>query len=110
MPLYLTRFSHTPETWQRLIDRPEDRREAVGALAESFGGKLHGLWYAFGEYDGYVLLEAPDNASAAAALIAVAGSGAFRSVETTVLIPVEEGLEALRKAREIEYRPPGGAS
>ena len=23
MPLYLTRFSYTPETWARLIDKPE---------------------------------------------------------------------------------------
>ncbi len=29
MPLYLTRFSYTPETWARLIDNPEDRREAA---------------------------------------------------------------------------------
>jgi hypothetical protein len=28
MPLYLTRFSYTPETWARLIAKPEDRREA----------------------------------------------------------------------------------
>src|ERR671919_335053 len=28
MPLYLTRFSYTPETWARLIGNPEDRRLA----------------------------------------------------------------------------------
>jgi hypothetical protein len=30
MPLYLTRFSYTPETWARLIADPEDRRKAAG--------------------------------------------------------------------------------
>jgi hypothetical protein len=29
MPLYLTRFSYTPETWARLIGNPEDRRKAA---------------------------------------------------------------------------------
>jgi GYD domain len=48
MPLYLTRFSYTPETWARLIDTPEDRRNAAQSYIESVGGKLHGFWYAFG--------------------------------------------------------------
>ena len=63
MPLYLTRFSYTPETWARLIDNPEDRREAAQSYIESVGGKLHGFWYAFGAHDGYNLWEAPDNVS-----------------------------------------------
>jgi len=29
MPLYLTRFSYTPETWAKLIKNPEDRRAAA---------------------------------------------------------------------------------
>ncbi|RWF73020.1 MAG: GYD family protein, partial [Mesorhizobium sp.] len=29
MPMYLSRFSYTPETWARLIENPEDRREAA---------------------------------------------------------------------------------
>ena len=48
MPLYLTKFSYTPETWARLIDKPEDRRKAAQSYIESVGGKLHGFWYAFG--------------------------------------------------------------
>lgn len=52
MAMYLTRFSYTPETWARMIEKPEDRREAARAYIESVGGKLHGFWYAFGEHDG----------------------------------------------------------
>ena len=44
MPLYLTRFSYTPETWARLIDAPEDRREAARTYIESVGGQLHRFW------------------------------------------------------------------
>jgi hypothetical protein len=38
----------------------------------------------------------------------VAASGAFSSLSTTVLLSVEETLEALARAQKIAYRPPGG--
>jgi len=107
MALYLTRFSYTPETWARLVQSPEDRRAAATRYIEAVGGKLHGFWYAFGEHDGYNLWEAPDNVSMAATAIALSGGGALRSVETTVLLTVEETLEAMRQAASISYRPPG---
>jgi uncharacterized protein with GYD domain len=107
MPLYLSKFSYTPETWGRLINNPEDRRKAAQAYIESVGGKLHGFWYAFGSHDGYNLWEAPDNVSMAAVALAISGGGALSSLETTVLMSVEETMEALQKAGEIKYRPPG---
>jgi uncharacterized protein with GYD domain len=106
MPFYLTKFSYTPETWARLIGNPEDRRKAAQEYIESVGGKLHGFWYAFGERDGYNLWEAPDNVSMAAVALAIGGGGALSSIETTVLLTVEETMEALRKAGEVQYRPP----
>ncbi len=107
MALYLTRFSYTPETWARLTQNPEDRREAARTYIESVGGKLHGFWYAFGEYDGYNLWEAPDNVSMAAVVLAIGGGGALSKVETTPLLTVEETLEALGRAKSIGYRKPG---
>src|SRR5688572_12236348 len=107
MPLYLTRFSYTPATWARLIGHPEDRRKAAQTYIESVGGTLHGFWYAFGAHDAYTLWEAPDNVSMAAVALAVTGGGALSSLETTVLLTVDETLDALRKAKEIQYRPPG---
>jgi uncharacterized protein with GYD domain len=107
MAMYLTRFSYTPETWARLVKNPEDRRAAAKSYIESVGGRLHGFWYAFGQHDGYNLWEAPDNVSMAAAAIAIGGGGAVSSLETTVLLTVEETLEALGKAGDIAYSPPG---
>ena len=107
MPFYLTRFSYTPETWARLMKTPEDRRAAATQYIEAVGGKLHGFWYAFGEHDGYNLWEAPDNVSMAATAIAISGGGALSEFQTTVLLTVEETLEALKRASAITYRPPG---
>ena len=106
MPLYLSRFSYTPETWARLISNPEDRRQAAQSYIESVGGKLHGFWYAFGAYDGINLWEAPDDVSMAAVALAIGSGGALSSIETTVLLSVEDTLEALRKAQGIGYRAP----
>src|SRR5437764_9777212 len=107
MPLYLSRFSYTSETWARLIGNPEDRRNAAQSYIESVGGKLHGFWYAFGTHDGYNLWEAPDNVSMAAVALAISSGGALSSFETTVLLTVEETIDALRTAGQIQYRPPG---
>ena len=107
MPLYLSKFSYTPETWARLIGNPEDRRAAAQAYIESVGGKLHGFWYAMGTHDGYNLWEAPDNVSMAAVALAISAGGALSSFETTVLLSVEDTLAALRKAGQVRYQPPG---
>ncbi|MEX2030535.1 MAG: GYD domain-containing protein [Anaerolineales bacterium] len=107
MPVYLSKFSYTPETWARLIGNPEDRRKAAQTYVESVGGKLHGFWYAFGTHDGYTLWEAPDNVSMAAVSIALAAGGAIKSLDTTVLLTVEETISALNKAGKVKYKPPG---
>jgi uncharacterized protein with GYD domain len=107
MPLYLSKFSYTSETWARLIANPEDRRTAAQSYIEQVGGKLHGFWYAFGTHDGYNLWEAPDNVSMAAVALAIGGGGALSSIETTVLLTVDETMDALRKAGQVQYRAPG---
>jgi len=106
MPLYLIRFGYTPEEWAKTIMGPEDRRQTVGPLLEAIGGKLHGLWYAFGKYDGYALAEAPDNTATAGVVLSLSSSGKFRSLSTTVLLTVEETLDALRGAQAAAARQP----
>jgi uncharacterized protein with GYD domain len=107
MPLYLGRFSYTTDALKALLDQPQDRSTAAREVAESLGGKLLGFWYAFGEFDGVFLMEAPDNASAAALAIAVGAGGALSELETTVLLDMDEAQDAMRKAAAATYRPPG---
>ncbi len=107
MPFYLTRFSYTPATWARPVQNPEDRRGAAARYVGAVGGTLHGFWYGFGEYDAYNLWEAPDNVSMAAVALAIGSGGSVTSLETTVLMTVEDTLTALRTAQDVKYRPPG---
>ena len=43
----------------------------------------------------------------AAVALAISGGGALSSFETTVLLSVEETMDAMRKADQIRYRAPG---
>jgi uncharacterized protein with GYD domain len=109
MPLYMLTFGYKPEVWAGLIRSPENREEAVGRILEEAGCKLNGLWFAFGEGDGFALMEAPDNTAAAGVAIAIAASGAFRKFETTPLMTQAEALDALRFAAGVQYAAPAEA-
>jgi uncharacterized protein with GYD domain len=108
MALYLYRFGYTAEAWESLMENPEDRRDMLASrVYGTFGGQLEGFWYCFGEQDGYALVRLPDNVSAAAVSIALAATGSLRFLETTVLISVDEMVEAMALASRFAYRRPG---
>jgi uncharacterized protein with GYD domain len=107
MALYMVRFGYTPETWAALIKSPENREEKVRRMLEDSGATLEHIWYAFGEDDGFALISAPDNVTAAAISIAIASSGAFSSYKTSVLLTQEEAIEVLEKAAAVAYTAPG---
>ncbi len=107
MASYLLQASYTPETWRTLLKKPEDRTKALRPVIEKLGGSLKGAWFAFGDYDVVLLLEMPDNVSAAAFAVAGAAGGAVQSIKTTPLLEMAEGLGALKRAAECGYRPPG---
>ena len=106
MPLYLGRFSYTVDAIKGLVENPHDRAQAAAEAFESLGARMIGFWYAFGEFDGVFLAEAPDNATAAAVAMLVGGSGALSKLETTVLLNMDEAQQAMRKAAGASYRPP----
>ena len=106
MPLYMATFGYKPEVWAGLVKSPENREKVVRQILEEAGCKLHGIWYAFGEADGFALIEAPDHTKAAGIAIAIASSGAFRKFETTVLMTQDELIEALEAAADVRYVAP----
>jgi uncharacterized protein with GYD domain len=106
MPLYMSQFSYTPEAWANLTRSPQDRTEVLGELARKMGGKLVSLYYSFGEHDGIVLSDLPDDTSAAALAIAAAAAGHVRSIKTTRLFTAAEALSAMKKAGGAGYKAP----
>ena len=74
-------------------------------VAQSVGGQLECFYFAFGDRDAYVIVDLPDNESAAAVALTVNASGGA-TVKTVVLLTPEE-VDAAGK-RSVDYQPPGG--
>ena len=108
MALYMTQFAYTTDAWAALAKKPEDRGQAFAALAEKMGGKFREIYYCFGEYDGLVIYEAPDNATASAIVVAATSPGHLKATKTTPLFTMSETMALLRKAGGMGYRAPTG--
>jgi uncharacterized protein with GYD domain len=105
MASFLIQFSYTAEGVKGLLkEGGSKRREATEQLIKSVGGRLVAYYFAFGEYDGIVIVDGVENADAAAASLTAAASGAVRT-KTTVLITPDEIDRAARK--NAAYRAPG---
>jgi len=98
--------SFTAEAWSKMVKEPQNREAAIRPVIEKLGGKLVGYWFAFGESDAVVIVQLPDSVSAAAASLAATAGGAVKSLKTTVLMSVEEGMQAMKKAQGAGFRPP----
>ena len=105
MPHYLQQVAYSREGWEAVVANPQNRFDAVRPAIEKLGGKIESAWFSFGDYDIVVILDLPDNVSAAAIAMAFAAGGACKSVQTTPLISPDEAVQALKKAKECGYRP-----
>ena len=106
MPLYMAQFAYTPEAWTAFTKQPENRTAAVQALAQKLGCRMEALYYSFGEYDGFVILDAADEATATAFLLAAMAPGHLRATKTTVLMRPETVVEAMKKAGTATFQGP----
>jgi len=105
MPKYLVQASYTSEGAKGLLkDGGTKRRAVVEALMKGLGGKLEAFYYAFGDADAVLIIDGPDNITAAAVSLAVNATGAV-SLKTTPLLTAEEIDQATKKT--VSYRPPG---
>ncbi|MGO9903326.1 MAG: GYD domain-containing protein [Solirubrobacteraceae bacterium] len=105
MAKFLVKASYTTEG-AKGVQRAggTSRRDAVARMAEGLGGKLESFYFAFGETDAYVVLDLPDNQSAAAASMAVNAAGSATSEVVVLLTP--ENIDAAAKL-SVDYRAPG---
>ena len=99
---------YTADAFAALAKNPDDRSEQVKTLIEGLGGQLIGVWYSFGEYDGVLLYEVPNNSTAATAVVAAALAGHLKATKTTVLMTGNEAMAAMGRAGSVIYRPPEG--
>ena len=106
MPYYMLQAAYTPEAWAAMVNKPQNRLDAVRPVIEKLGGKIEGGWLAFGEHDIVLICQMPNNASAAAFAMAGSAGGSLKAIKTTPLMTVDEAMDAMRKAGGVGYRPP----
>ena len=106
MPKFLVKANYTTPNGVKglLSEGGTSRVETVRRLVESLGGRLESFYFAFGETDAFVILDLPDNVSAAAASLTVSASGGA-TTEVVALLTAEELDQATKKSPA--YRAPG---
>ena len=105
MPKYLVMASYTSEGAKGLLkDGGTKRKQAAEAAMKSVGARVESFYFAFGDSDAVLIVDAPDNASVAAASMAINASGAVQT-KTMVLLTPEEIDQATKS--NATYTPPG---
>jgi len=105
MPKFLIEANYSAEGAKGVMkDGGSKRRESARAAIESVGGKMESFYFAFGGTDAFLIIDAPDNVSVAAATAAINASGLVQA-STVVLLTAEEIDVAVRK--KVKYKAPG---
>lgn len=105
MPKYLAQVNYVGEGIKGLLkEGGSSRRAAIEKLFGSVGARVEALYYAFGDIDLFVIIDAPDNVTAAALSLTVNAAGAATAKVTVLLTP--EDIDAAAK-KTPSYRPPG---
>lgn len=92
MPAYLTLFNWTEQGIRNAKDIGK-RAQAAREAWEAEGGRFIGIWWTFGQYDGFVVHEAPDDATANRLLLTTGMGGDVRT--TTMRAFGEEEIEGI---------------
>lgn len=108
MPKFVSFFRYTGEAWSRMVDKPENRAVAARRLIEEIGGTMECFYWMLGDWDGFVIYDVPDAATAAAFSGRVTSSGLLGAIKTEQLITMDDARHALERAgAATTYEPPG---
>lgn len=101
MAHYLIEAKFTDQSWAAMAQNPQDRSTLLAAVVARLGGKIDAYWLTFGDRDAVVIIELPGNVDAEALQIAGMAGGGFKTLKTTSLLTVAEGMAAMKKAGEL---------
>ena len=79
MPAYISLFTFT-EHGIKTVKDTVNRAQMVKKQAEAAGGRIIGVWWLQGQYDGILVFEAPDEDTAMRQIIANGMAGNNRTV------------------------------
>jgi uncharacterized protein with GYD domain len=108
MAQFLFQVAYTSESWAAQVREHGNVVERIQPLLDGCKGTLTDCFYAFGDYDLVLLADFPGDEEAAAFSLAVTAGGSIKSIKTTPLLSVDQGIAAMRRAEEVgrNYHPP----
>jgi uncharacterized protein with GYD domain len=111
MHRYATFFKYTDQAIKAMTDNPTDRVAVVSKLYEVYGVKLEAA-YAFpmgGEFDGLVILQAPNDSAIEAIQLVTRAGGAIAKTVVVPVIAANEFRALMETAKQgaASYAPPG---
>jgi uncharacterized protein with GYD domain len=112
MAQFLFQVAYTSESWATQVRERGNVLERIQPLLDGCGGSVTGCFYAFGDYDLVLLADFPGDEEAAAFSLAATAGGSTKSIKTTPLLSIEQGIKAMTLAEEVgrNYHPPVATS
>lgn len=108
MAQFLYEVAYTSDSWSTQVRERGNVLERIQPLMDECGGRVDSCFYAFGDYDLVLIADFPGAEEAAAFSLAATAGGSVKTIKTTPLLTVEQGLAAMARAHEAgkNYVPP----
>jgi len=108
MAQYLMEVAYTLESWAKQVRDQANVLERIQPMLDHCGGRADSCFYAFGDYDLVLIADFSSPEGAAAFSLAATAGGAVKTLKTTPLLTVEQGITAMARADEAgkRYTPP----
>jgi uncharacterized protein with GYD domain len=108
MPQFLIEVAYTSDSWSTQVREQGNVLERIQPLLDGCNGRVDSCFYAFGDYDLILIADFPGAEEAASFSLAATAGGSVKTIRTTPLLTVEQGLAAMARAQEAgkSYVPP----
>lgn len=106
MTKYLIKASYSPEGFKGVMaSGGTARQDAISKMVADLGGSLESMYFAFGDTDVFLVVDAPNPETVVAIGGTVVSSGALSKYETVQLIEPSVIDDATNIS--VDYTPPG---
>ena len=108
MSQFLFQVSYTSDSWAKQVRDQGNVLDRIQPLLKACNGRVDSCFYAFGDYDLVLIADFPSPEEAASFSLAATAGGAVKTITTTPLLTVEQGISAMHRAAEAgkNYVPP----
>lgn len=111
MPQYLFQVAYTSESWATQVRAQANVLDRIDPLLKACGGSAVSCFYTLGDYDLVLIADFPSAEEAASFSLGATAGGSLKTIKTTPLLTVEQGISAMHRAAEAgkHYVAPVGA-